>query len=75
MSISISSDHIITKFHYNPWHIGQVKSKTEGGASAPKAHPLDPPLRLTLLNYNTKIVIIACRRVQTDRSQSGKALK
>ena len=34
--------------------------------------------RLTLLNYNTKIIIIACRKVQyrqTDRSQSGEALE
>ena len=34
--------------------------------------------RLTLLNYNTKIIIIAFRKVQfrqTDRSQFGEALE
>ena len=34
--------------------------------------------RLTLLNYNTKIIIIVCRKVQfrqTDISQSGEALE
>ena len=34
--------------------------------------------RLTLLNYNTKIIIIASRKIQfrqTDRSQSGEALE
>ena len=48
MSICIISDHNYakTKFHYNPQHIDQVKPKSEGGASAPKAHPLDPPLSL-----------------------------
>ena len=51
MSICIISDHNYakTKFHYNPQHIDQVKPKSEGGASAPKAHPLDPPLPLALV--------------------------
>ena len=34
--------------------------------------------RLTLLNYNTRIIIIACKKVQfrqTDRFQFGKALE
>ena len=60
MSFCIISDHIYnytkTKFHYNPQHIDQVKPKSEGrggggGASAPKAHPLDPPL------YNYTILL------------------
>ena len=49
------SDHIImlkTKFHYNTQHIDQVKPKYEGGASAPKAPPLDPPLHSIKL-WNT----------------------
>ena len=55
MSICIISDHIIilTKFHYNTLHIDQVKPKYEGGASAPKAPPLDPPL---LSSINTWLV-------------------
>ena len=45
MSICIISD-AKTKFHYNTQHIDQVKPKYEGGASAPKVPPPDPPLSM-----------------------------
>ena len=48
MNICIISQHIIMQRQNftvtNPQHIDQVKLKSEMEASAPKTHPLDPPL-------------------------------
>ena len=44
----------MTKFHYNPQHIDQVKPKSERGLSLQSLPPppLDPPLGCFGLDYN-----------------------